>query len=134
MPVTAQTGLGAGKAHLREQPAEVFRILTTESRKEELIRHRWPIDTSGAYIPGHAMPTIILIGRNRPPRAGDDVFVVIGRRGEPAVPSDPALGIVWQSILRHVRQPGQTDEWTLSVHLRHDRLARFPWNLAAAET
>src|SRR5699024_4501000 len=27
------------------------------------------IDTSGAYIPGHGTPTVILIGRNQPPTA-----------------------------------------------------------------
>ena len=49
----------------------------------------WVIDTSGAYIPGHGTPTLILAHRNQPP-ASDTVTVIHGRRGEPAVPADPA--------------------------------------------
>ena len=30
------------------------------------------IDTSGAYIPGHGTPTVILFGRNRQPDSDDD--------------------------------------------------------------
>lgn len=92
------------------------------------------IDTSGVYIPGHGTPTIILIGRNRVPRADDRVLAIIGRHGEPAIPADPGRGHVWQSILRHIQQTGQIDEWTQSLYLDHKRLRSFPWSLAAAET
>ena len=40
------------------------------------------IDTSGAYIPGHGTPTVILFGRNRNP-SGDAVRAVLGIKGEP---------------------------------------------------
>ena len=49
------------------------------------------IDTSGAYIPGHGTPTVILFGRNRRP-VGDEVRAVLGIRGEPTTPDDPAKG------------------------------------------
>ena len=38
------------------------------------------IDTSGAYIPGHGTPTVILFGRNRRP-VGDEVRAVLGHPG-----------------------------------------------------
>lgn len=57
----------------------------------------WVIDTSGAYIPGHGTPTVILVHRNRPP-SGSTVATVLGKRGEPRVPADPARGLVWSAI------------------------------------
>ena len=41
------------------------------------------IDTSGAYIPGHGTPTVILVGRNLIPGTSS-VRAVLGVRGEPA--------------------------------------------------
>ncbi|WP_107103039.1 Eco57I restriction-modification methylase domain-containing protein [Wenjunlia vitaminophila] len=55
------------------------------------------IDTSGAYIPGHGTPTVILAHRNQPP-AGDTVFTVMGAKGEPTQPTDPSRGLVWGAI------------------------------------
>ena len=49
------------------------------------------IDTSGAYIPGHGTPTVILFGRNRRP-VGSTIRTVMGIRGEPTTPDDPAHG------------------------------------------
>lgn len=43
------------------------------------------IDTSGAYIPGHGTPTVILFGRNRPPTR-ESVSCVLHKRGEPSIP------------------------------------------------
>lgn len=54
------------------------------------------VDTSGAYIPGHGTPTVILFARNRPPST-DTVRVVMSRRGEPETPvgaQTPAGGLV----------------------------------------
>ena len=56
------------------------------------------VDCSGAYIPGHGTPTVILFGRNRRPVA-EVVRTVRGIRGEPAAPEDPAQGLVWSAIL-----------------------------------
>ena len=49
------------------------------------------VDTSGAYIPGHGTPTVILFGRNRKP-VGDAVRAVLGIKGEPSTPDDPPRG------------------------------------------
>lgn len=58
---------------------------------------RWVIDTSGAYIPGHGTPTVILVHLNQAPQ-GDTVSTVLGNRGEPSTPADPAEGLVWSAI------------------------------------
>jgi len=47
------------------------------------------IDTSGAYIPGHGTPTVIIVGRNQRP-VGKTLRAVLGIRGEPSRPDDPA--------------------------------------------
>jgi hypothetical protein len=64
------------------------------------------IDTSGAYIPGHGTPTVILFARNRPP-SSDTIRVVMGRRGEPKTPEGaqtPSAGLLplLKPILRAV--------------------------------
>ena len=50
------------------------------------------IDTSGAYIPGHGTPTVILFGRRRFARSDSTIRAVLGVRGEPEQPDDPAQG------------------------------------------
>ena len=59
------------------------------------------IDTSGAYIPGHGTPTVILFGRNRAPIA-KTIRTVMGIRGEPSTPENPTEGLVWSAILEQV--------------------------------
>ena len=49
------------------------------------------IHTSGAYIPGHGTPTVILFGRNRKPLTST-LRTVMGIRGEPSTPDDPSQG------------------------------------------
>jgi hypothetical protein len=58
---------------------------------------RWVIDTSGAYIPGHGTPTVILAHRNQAP-AGDTIATVRSKQGEPKAPDDPSRGLVWRAI------------------------------------
>lgn len=61
------------------------------------------IDTSGAYIPGHGTPTVILVARNAPP-SKDRVRVISMRRGEPETPKDH-IGHSWSSVLRALGLP-----------------------------
>jgi hypothetical protein len=86
------------------------------------------IDTSGAYIPGHGTPTVILIGRNRGP-VGSAVRAVLGIRGEPSRPADAARGEVWSSIVNLVDRPGSENEYVSVVDLGRDRLAKHPWSI-----
>ncbi len=86
------------------------------------------LDTSGAYIPGHGTPTVILFGRNRPPVAST-VRAVMGIRGEPGRPGEPEKGLVWSSIVGLVDHPGSTSEYVSVVDLDRGRLAKHPWSI-----
>jgi hypothetical protein len=86
------------------------------------------IDTSGAYIPGHGIPTVILFGRNRRP-VGRTVRAVMGIRGEPARPTEPEKGLVWTSILELVDQPGTASDYVSVADLDRARLAKHPWSI-----
>ncbi|MEN3615799.1 BREX-2 system adenine-specific DNA-methyltransferase PglX [Plantactinospora sp. ZYX-F-223] len=92
------------------------------------------IDTSGAFIPGHGTPTVVLAGRNQPPRDREPVLTVVGLRGEPAVPSDPAQALVWRSLVHQTTHPGQEDMWTASRYVDRAQLRAFPLQIATDET
>ena len=91
------------------------------------------IDTSGAYIPGHGTPTVILFGRWQYPRQHSTIRAVLGVRGEPSQPPDPAKGHVWQAIVEQIDKPGSESEWVSVVDLDRDRFAKHPWSLVAEE-
>lgn len=87
------------------------------------------IDTSGAYIPGHGTPTVIIVGRNQGP-SGDVVRAVLGIRGEPGRPSEAAKGLVWSSITEHIDRPGYEDAYISIADIRRDVLHTHPWSLS----
>jgi hypothetical protein len=87
------------------------------------------IDTSGAYIPGHGTPTVILVGRPRRPQL-DVVRAVLGVRGEPGQPSVPAQGLVWRDIVDHVDQPGYDGSYVTVADMPRTTYALFPWSLS----
>jgi len=86
------------------------------------------IDTSGAYIPGHGTPTVILLARNQKPVL-DSVRAVLGGRGEPSTPMDPAQGLVWTSVARLTDYPGRGNEFISVVNFDRARLSTHPWSL-----
>jgi hypothetical protein len=86
-------------------------------------------DTSGAYIPGHGTPTVIIVGRNRSP-VGSTVRTVLGVRSESDRPKDPAKGNVWASITEHVDAVGWDDSWITVTDLDRELLAAHPWSLS----
>ena len=85
-------------------------------------------DTSGAYIPGHGTPTVIIIGRNRG-RVGQAVRAILGVRSEAVRPHDPAKGSVWTSIAENVDKPGWEDSWITVTDLERAQLDTHPWSL-----
>ncbi|GAA0986587.1 BREX-2 system adenine-specific DNA-methyltransferase PglX [Acrocarpospora macrocephala] len=89
------------------------------------------IDTSGAYIPGHSTPTVILIGRNKGYRKAriETIRTVMGVRGEPNTPEDPGRGIVWQAIVSQIDLPGSESNWVSVVDLEREQLGTHPWTL-----
>ena len=84
------------------------------------------VDTSGAYIPGHGTPTVILLGRHRPPVA-HRVRAVMGIRGEPAIPEHVAQGLVWSAIIEQVDDPGSQSEFVSVADVPRDRFRTHPW-------
>lgn len=88
------------------------------------------IDTSGAFIPGHGTPTVILAGRNQNQLRADKVRAVLGVRGEPSQPDDAARGLVWQAIVKQVGRAGSESDWVSVEDLERQRLAVFPWSLS----
>jgi len=80
------------------------------------------IDTSGAYIPGHGTPTVILLARNRRPDASSPVRAVLSIRGEPGRPTDPAKGKVWSSIENMIEFPGEENQYVSIVDLPREQL------------
>jgi hypothetical protein len=86
------------------------------------------IDTSGAYIPGHGTPTVLLFGRARRP-VESNVRAAMGIRGEPSTPEEPARGLVWTSIVEHIDQPGAETEFVSVVDLERERLHSHPWSI-----
>jgi len=86
------------------------------------------IDTSGAYIPGHGTPTVILLGRHRAPTA-TDVRLVMGIRGEPSTPPDPSNGLVWQAILAQIDSPGSMSDFVSVSSVPRPVLSTHPWSI-----
>ncbi|MFJ7097188.1 BREX-2 system adenine-specific DNA-methyltransferase PglX [Streptomyces mirabilis] len=87
------------------------------------------IDTSGAYIPGHGTPTVILVGRNHIPRQQEPVRAVLGVRGEPSQPADAAAGVVWKAIVEQVGKPTSVSDWITVEDVDRARFSFFPWSV-----
>lgn len=98
---------------------------------EEYIPH-WDmthvIDTSGAYIPGHGTPTVILFGRNQAPIA-PTIRTVMGIKGEPTTPDDPAHGLVWEAILSQVDHEGAQSDYVSTADTPREKFHRHPWSI-----
>ena len=86
------------------------------------------MDTSGAYIPAHGTPTVILFGRNQKALT-DTVRAVLGIKGEPSTPANPSQGLVWQSILKHIDRTGEQDEFTSSTDIPRVTFGKHPWSI-----
>ncbi|MFV0135030.1 BREX-2 system adenine-specific DNA-methyltransferase PglX [Streptomyces sp. HMX87] len=88
------------------------------------------IDTSGAYIPGHGTPTVILIGRNQVARQAKPIRAVLGVRGEASIPDEGSLGPVWVAITEQVGKPGSESEWVNVIDRPRESFAKYPWSLS----
>ena len=86
------------------------------------------IDTSGAYIPGHGTPTVILFGRHRA-SVGDAVRTVMGIRGEPSTPRDPSRGHVWSAIVEQVDVANSESDWVSSEDVARGTFSVHPWSI-----
>jgi len=90
------------------------------------------IDTSGAYIPGHGTPTVILVGRQRGGQGRSPVIrTVRSVQGEPSAPDNAEDGLVWQAILEQIDKPGSVSQWVSVDDLDREKyFAKQPWVLA----
>jgi hypothetical protein len=87
------------------------------------------IDTSGAYLPGHGTPTVILVGRNMTP-TDRSIRAALGIHGEPTQPGKPEEGKVWRAIVDQIGKPGSNSEWITVTDLAHARFSAHPWSLS----
>ena len=87
------------------------------------------VDTSGAYIPGHGTPTVIVVGQDRLPRS-THFKAVLGISGEPGRPEEPRNGMVWSSVLESLASgvPFEND-WVSSENVPRDSYNSHPWRL-----
>lgn len=86
------------------------------------------IDTSGAFIPGHGTPTVILVARSRDP-ATPTIHAVLGRRGEPSTPEFAERGRVWSAIAAHYDDAGYEDEFVTVADVPRAAFEAHPWSL-----
>ncbi|MBL0086260.1 MAG: BREX-2 system adenine-specific DNA-methyltransferase PglX [Ideonella sp.] len=86
------------------------------------------IDTSGAYIPGHGTPTVIMLGRHQPPVA-ENVRAVMGIKGEPSRPAIGKEGLVWRAIVNQIDRPGSESEFVSVSELKRLTLSSHPWSI-----
>jgi len=86
------------------------------------------IDTSGAYIPGHGTPTVILFGRRRDPVL-PQVRAVMGIRGEPTTPDDPATGLVWTAITSQTDKAGSMSDFVSVADTPRASFHSHPWSI-----
>ncbi len=86
------------------------------------------IDTSGAYIPGHGTPTVIIFARNQLPRI-DTVRAVLGICGESVTPVVASRGKVWRSIVELLPLPGTENEFITVVDQLRSLFSSHPWSV-----
>ena len=87
------------------------------------------VNTSGAYIPGHGTPTVLLFGTQQTPQ-DSKLLVVLAKRGEPTTPANAAKGLVWSSIAENWQNVGFDDDYISVAHIERTKLAVHPWSLA----
>ena len=92
------------------------------------------IDTSWAYIPGHDTSTVILLGCHRPPHddlrsPSNTVRAVMGIKGEPSKPDDPAQGLVWRAIVDQIDDAGSEGEFVSVADTPRATLSKHPWSI-----
>jgi hypothetical protein len=85
-------------------------------------------NTSGAYIPGHGTPTILLFGTQEEPQ-GSNVLAVLAKRGEPSTPDVPSQGRAWRSIADHFDEVGFENDYISISRVERSALGKHPWSL-----
>lgn len=84
------------------------------------------VDTSGAYIPGHGTPTIIIVGRKRRP-VSSTVRTSIALRGGPPAPKHGSVGRVWQEIVESFPAESYDGKYVAVRELNREDFNTHPW-------
>lgn len=130
LALTGSAGKGAGFVGLITANSFMKREFGSKLIEQVLPRLdlTYVIDTSGAYIPGHGTPTVILFGQHRPP-VGDTVRTVMGIKGEPTTPADPAHGLVWSAILGQIDRAGSESDFVSVADTGRAVFGKHPWSV-----
>jgi hypothetical protein len=86
------------------------------------------IDSDKAQLPGHATPTVIILGRHQAP-LGSQLRVVMGIKKQIPAPKDPEQGYVWQAILQQIDRPGSQSEWVSVADMDRAQFYKHPWSI-----
>ncbi|MFR9751399.1 BREX-2 system adenine-specific DNA-methyltransferase PglX [Nocardia sp. 004] len=89
------------------------------------------IDTSGAYIPGHGTPTVILVGTRRSGKSrASTIRAVRSVQGEPKAPERAEEGLVWRAIVAQIDTAPNVSQWVSVDNLDRGRyFSKQPWVL-----
>ena len=90
------------------------------------------IDSSGAYIPGHGTPTVILYGRNRKPMAST-VRCIACVKGEPGTPADPSVGLNWTALVDATIGIPHVSEYVSATDTPRESFATHPWSMGTPD-
>lgn len=83
------------------------------------------VDSSGAYIPGHGTPTVIVFGRHRRSNTGS-VRAVASLRGEPSTPTG-THGHVWEEIIASAELDIFDGQFVAVRMIERTRFNSHPW-------
>jgi len=84
------------------------------------------IDTSGAQIPGHDTPTVILLGRRRAP-VSPHVRVVHRVRSDPTGDTSCGPGPVWRAIVHNLDHAATTNDYIAVADEPREAFHNHPW-------
>ena len=68
------------------------------------------------------------LGRERVP-ASETVRAVMGIKGEPKTPEDPALGVVWRAIVDQIDIRDSISQWVSVSDVSREAFTRHPWSM-----
>lgn len=92
---------------------------------------RLVIDSEGAWIPGHntdGTPTVIIVGRNRPPEL-PMVRAVLSKGMREGREYTDGSGPYWSGIVDHLDDVGWDSDWITVTDLDRKLLSTHPWSL-----
>jgi hypothetical protein len=87
------------------------------------------VDSSQAFIPHHGTPTVILFAKNQKRSGNGGIRTVMGKRGDPGIPTDPSKGLAWTSLVGAVANIDFDNEFAVGAQVLFETMATYPWSL-----